>query len=319
MKNLKLIITVFVVALLQVSINAQEKKIKFDKGTLRICSSKNFQITGYDGNEVIIKSLHEKSKYNYYSNVNGRLTTTSQGQFEVASTLSKSKKKGKDKKGSVVYYFGNQNRKKGLKKLGKKNENLELGIYFTIEERDGELIFQDNVPGKGQVVMFGNESYEIKIPNSIKLKWETNGCVVKNEKNSQRVTALFYNSNPSSLSDFNGEVEVQSTLNNIKLTDVTGPVSINTIGGNVTIEFDDKLPQKLYSIYSNNGFIDITLPAKAGISVDATGRDIYSDIDFSVEDEKEDNDFHHMKLKLNSGKSKMKLNAGLGNIYLRKK
>lgn len=314
MKNLKLIITVFVVVLLQVSINAQEKKIKFDKGTLRICSSKNFQITGYDGNEVVIKSLHEKKgNASYFRTSTGNLSYT-HGQGNIA-TVNKS---SKNKKGNVVYYFNDQNRKKGLKKLGKKNENLELGIYFTIEEKDGELVFQDNIPGNGQIVMFGNESYEIKIPNSVKLKWETNGCVLNNNSKSQQ-TRLFYNSNPSSLSDFNGEVEVQSTLNNIKLTDVTGPVSINTIGGNVTIEFNNKLPQKLYSIYSNNGFIDITLPAKAGISVDATGRDIYSDIDFNVEDEKEDNDFHHMKLKLNSGKSKMKLNAGLGNIYLRKK
>ena len=53
-------ITVILIAFAFLGLNAQEKKIKFYKGTLKICSSKNFQIEGYDGDEVIIKSLHEK-------------------------------------------------------------------------------------------------------------------------------------------------------------------------------------------------------------------------------------------------------------------
>ena len=98
----------------------------------------------------------------------------------------------------------------------------------------------------------GNEQYEIKIPNSIKLDWKTNQCDVKNDQ--KGTPRFFYHSDPSSLSNFSGEVDIESTLTNIKLTDVTGPVTINTIGGNVTVEFDKKKPQKLYSIYSNNGF-----------------------------------------------------------------
>ncbi|MEQ6122754.1 hypothetical protein AAON49_00970 [Pseudotenacibaculum sp. MALMAid0570] len=317
MKNFKTVLSICIVALIQVSINAQEKKIKFSKGTLRICSSKNFQITGYDGSEVVIKSLHEKkTKGNFYvSNLKGQVATT---QGSTLTTTVKGARNSKNNN-SIVYYFGDQNRKKGLKKLGKNNENLELGIYFTIEQNNGELIFKDKVQPSGQFVMYGNESYEIKIPNSLKLTWETNGCVLNSSSSQSAPTALFYNSNPSSLSNFNGEVEMQSTLSNIKLKDVTGPVSINTVGGNVTIEFDKKTPQKLYSIYSNNGFIDITLPTKSGVAIDASARNIYSDIDFKIEEEKEDNQFHHMRLKLNTGRSKMKLNAGLGNVYLRKK
>ena len=50
----------FALVITFVNLNAQEKKIKFNKGTLKICSSKNFIIEGYDGDEVIIKSLHNK-------------------------------------------------------------------------------------------------------------------------------------------------------------------------------------------------------------------------------------------------------------------
>ena len=77
----------------------------------------------------------------------------------------------------------------------------------------------------------------------------------------------------------------------------------------------------MYSIYSNNASIDITLPKNSSLSLDAVGKDIYSDLDFKIVSEKEINDFGHimqeMKLKLNSGSVKMKLNAGYGNVYLR--
>ena len=46
MKKIKYIL-VFAFAFSILTVNAQEKKIKFSKGTLKICSSKNFEIKGY--------------------------------------------------------------------------------------------------------------------------------------------------------------------------------------------------------------------------------------------------------------------------------
>ena len=249
----------------------------------------------------------------------------------VEGTVNRSKSKNgvtvsssNNKNQNFVYFANDGKRKKGLKKLGKKNENSDLGIYFTIEEKNGELIFRDHVE-KGSFVMHNsNESYEIKIPNSIKLDWTTGKCEnVEKEDDKENNIVLgqirFYNSKASSLSNFNGEVEISTSLSNMKLTDVSGPVSINSLGGNVTIEFDKKKPLKLYSIYTNNGFIDIEIPNSSSILVDAQGRSIYSDIDFSILNEVETDKSQEMKLKLNSGKVRMKLDAGHGNIYLRKK
>ncbi|MFY9241782.1 MAG: hypothetical protein WAO74_02005 [Polaribacter sp.] len=342
MKTLKFII-VIAIFLGFLNTNAQEKKIKFNKGTLKICSSKNFQIQGYDGDEVIIKSMHEKTSISAYSfdsknNINGfayggnkkRIAavekrnektkdSTKKGKWEVQFGVNEiayidDKKTNLKNKGKVFFINNDDDKKKGLKKLGKNNENSDFGIYFTIEEKDGELIFKDKT--EGQLVMISNERYEIKIPNSIKLNWQTNSCNNKSEAKNQYV---FYNSQGSSLSNFDGEVSISSTLNNTKLKDVTGPVSINTLGGNVTIEFDKKTPKFLYSIYSNNGFIDITIPETSDVNIDAIASDIFSDINFKVDEEKEQNNLQQMKLKLKSGKVKMKLNANLGNIYLRKK
>ena len=322
MKNIS---TVIVLAFLTIfTVNAQEKKIKFSKGTLKICSSKNFKIEGYNGSEVIIKSLHNKNIR--FSNVrNGYSYTTKPAKS------SKTPKQLKNSKGVVVsgslnnkftiatgksnnLFFSrtDASKKEGLKRLGKKQENKELGIYFTIEQKNGELIFKDNT--NGQVVMFGNEKYSIKIPNSIKLNWDTSGC----RNTNGTAPFVMYTSNVSSLSNFNGEVEISTSLNNLKLTDVTGPVSINSIGGNVTVEFDKKKPLKLYSVYTNNGFIDITMPSTSDINVDANGAAIYSDLNFNVLSDKESDGQQHMKLKMKSGRVKMKLEAGFGTIYLRK-
>ncbi len=333
---MKYISTVIVLAFLTgFTVNAQEKKIKFSKGTLKICSSKNFVIEGYDGKEVIIKSIHDNSKVLFSNNRNGFTYTTKGVKASKILKGAKGAKGSKDAKkyeGWTVTGAPNRNytivrgqpnnlffsrtdsgKNEGLKRLGKKQENRELGIYFTIEHKNGELIFKDKTDG--QVVMFGNEKYSIKIPNSIKLNWDTSGC----HKSKNNVPFVMYTSHASSLSNFNGEVEISTSLNNLKLVDVTGPVSINSIGGNVTIDFNKKKPLKLYSIYTNNGFIDITMPSNSDVNVDANGAAIYSNLNFNVVSDTESDGQQHMKLKMKSGRVKMKLEAGFGTIYLRKK
>tara|TARA_R110001606_G_C15340903_1_gene646556 strand:- start:83 stop:1060 length:978 start_codon:yes stop_codon:yes gene_type:complete len=324
MRNIKSIIAI---ALLVVfTANSQEKKIKFSKGTLKICSSKNFVIEGYDGNEVIIKSLHEKRNNNFGYTYNtspssknsnyviGKISSNNRERVIKTDSLVVTGSRNLVVTGSRNIFFARtyKNKKKGLKRLGKKQENKELGIYFIIAQKNGELIFKDKTDG--QVVMFGNEKYSIKIPNSIKLNWDTSNCKKSNQ--SQRV---FYSNNTSSLSNFNGEVELTTSLSNFKLTDVTGPVSINSIGGNVTVDFDKKKPLKLYSIVTNNGFIDITMPSNSDVNVEANGTAIYSDLNFNVLLDTESDGQQHMKLKLKRGNVKMKLEAGFGTIYLRKK
>lgn len=318
---------VFVLTIMFIGVYAQEKKIKFNKGTLKICSSKQFQIEGYDGDEVIIESLHEKKDTNAPWVVQGVSNSNSysysslkKGKLAKVSTVTSSYSKKKNDSvvtGRVVFFNNDLNRKNGLKKLGKKSQNKDLGIYFIIEQKDGELLFKDQ--NQGSFIMTSNEKYLVKIPNSIKLKWHTNNCSSETNENGVR----FFSSKASSLSNFDGEVEIASTLNNIKLLDVTGPAVINTIGGNVTVEFDKKYPKNLYSIYTNNGFIDIQIPNKSNLLLDVIGKSVYSDLDFKVLEEEEVDDIWQkttrMKLQYGTGKIKMKLNGGFGNIYLRKK
>jgi len=324
MKYIKSIIVIVLLAVF--TTNAQEKKIKFNKGTLKICSSKNFKIEGYNGSEVIIESSHDNRNVRFPGNRSGFSYSTKGVKAPKNSKLIRGKKLSvvsgfqydsvgtmRGRPNSLFFSRSNSSKKVGLKRLGKKQENKEFGIFFTIEQKNGELIFKDNT--NGQFVMFGNESYTIKIPNTLKLDWDTSGC----KKNNSPTPFVIYSSSGSSLTNFNGEVEISTSLNNLKLTDVTGPVSINSIGGNVTIAFDKKKPLKLYSIYTNNGFIDISMPANSDVNVNANGAAIYSDLNFNVLSDTESDGQQHMKLKMKSGRVKMKLEAGFGTIYLRKK
>ncbi len=310
MKNITKIITV-IFLLIQVSIQSQEKKIPFKKGVLKICSSKNFQIKGYDGKEVIIKSLHKYRRNAHF--------------FTARKVIFRSFKNDSFKKGNHITYpsnnifrYGSNKQKKGLKKLGKKSD-ADNGIYLKIEQKNGELLLYD-ITDNEQFVMVSGESYKIMVPNTLKLIWDATAC--NNATNKNKVKSenqvFFYNSKVSSLSYFKGEVEISSSLNNLKLKDVTGPVSINSLGGNVKIIFDETLPQKLYSVYTNNGYIDVTFPQSSNILVDAKASEIYSNLNFKVLSEKDVDGIQEMKLKLKSGKVKMKLNTGLGSIYLRK-
>jgi len=334
MKHITLLL-VFV--LTQTIASAQEStKIPFDKGVLKICSSKNFIIKGYDGNEVIIKNLYQvvegrllyKDSYNNMRNKFGNviyrtidstssaspLKGSSQGKTGKAEALTSGKLTVKGKDSTYVGFFKSiqdKNRSKGLRKLGKKAEAEASGIYLLIEQNGNELIIKDR--NDNLLMMSSNEKYEITIPNSISLNWNTNGC----DEN----TNSFFHSKTSELKNFKGEVEISSALNELHLTDVSGPVSINTIGGNVIIEFDKTTPKYLYSIYSNNGLVDIKLPIKSNMLIEATGAEIMSDLDFTVVSEKEKNGAQQMHLKLGTGggnKVNMKIDAGLGNIYLRK-
>ena len=312
MKKIIAIVTLLVITGVIYSQN-NEKRIKFSKGTLKICSSSNMKIKGYDGDEVIIKNLSNRTNYSFSNFINSN----------------KNEQKSNDSTLTYAYRLLTHTGKKkelekGLKPLGNKSTNPADNLYLDITENTGELILRDynhnhSNPGQHNLTattssFYFNNKYEILIPNSIKLLWNIENCTKKNS-NTFFVTS---GSDPWELSDFKGDVEVSTSYNSITFTDVNGPVIANTIGGNIKVVFDKVSPNSLYSLISNDGYIDVTLPKNANINVDAIGKRILSDIDFKVLNETIIDGTKGMELQLNSGKTKLKLDAGSGSVYLRK-
>ena len=312
----------------------QEKRIKFNKGTLKICSNSHMTIKGYDGDEVIIKSLNT-SGFSYYYDFGDKhdmfidsLEESAENSLEKSYFLLSSK-------------YDNKALEKGLKPLGNKSADPKDNLYLDITEKPGELIIKDykysqshnsnllvdangsskkslKKSDKSNVSDFTylasmNNKYEILIPNSIKLSWNVEDCSKKNSN-----TFFIHNtSTPWELIDFKGEVEISSSYNSFNLINVDGPVIANTIGGNITVVFDKTKPTKLYSLVSNDGYIDVSLPSSADLKVNVNGKRILSDIDFTVVSEVIQDGIKEMKLQLKSGKTKMKIDSGSGNVYLR--
>ncbi|EDP69749.1 hypothetical protein FBALC1_09467 [Flavobacteriales bacterium ALC-1] len=333
---MKHIITLITLLLIVGVGNSQEKekRIKFNKGTLKICSNSQMTIKGYDGDEVVIKSLNE-SRFSYLYNFNDK-------DEKLIDSLEESSEGALAKSYKILStHHNNEELEKGLKPLGNKSASPADNLYLDITEKPGELIIKDykySQSGNNKLIGYTTKSsnntnkksdkkavsgfanlasinnrYEILIPNSIKLSWNVEDCSKKNSN----TFIIRTNSKPWEINDFKGDVEISTSYNSISLTNVSGPVIANTIGGNITVVFDKIKPTKLYSLVSNDGYIDISLPNNADIKVDVNGKRVLSNVDFTVIDESIEDGIKKMKLQLNSGKTKMKVDAGSGNVYLR--
>ncbi len=328
MKHIMTIITLLLITSVGFT-QEQEKRIKFNSGTLKICSNSHMTIKGYDGDEVIIKSLSNSNVSYFYDLAKNAQSKAnkSDSTFAKAYTIISSR-------------FNDDELEKGLKPLGNKSTNPKDNLYLDITEKPGELMIKDYNYDKSKNKADGyifyakdkkgekkktqtttvnrilrpNSKYEILIPNSVKLSWNVEAC----EKKNSNTFFIRANSKPWTLSNFKGSVEISTSYKSISLENVTGPVIANTIGGNITVTFDEVSPSKLYSLVSNDGYIDVSLPNRADLNVDVKGERILSNIDFTVLSEDLNEGTKTMKLKLNSGKTKMKIDAGSGNVYLRK-
>lgn len=147
-------------------------------------------------------------------------------------------------------------------------------------------------------------NYTVKVPENLSVKIKS-GCE--------------YNSNIL-IRKVKNEIEIQS-CHNITLQDVSGPLVLSTIAGNIDIAFAALNTDKPFSINSISGEIDITLPAKIGADIEmgsVTGT-MYSDFDLAGTDrDMKRVGGNQLNTKLNGGGTKFSIVTVSGNIYLRK-
>lgn len=146
--------------------------------------------------------------------------------------------------------------------------------------------------------------YKIKMPESLAIE----------------LSSSCERSNDVIIHGMKGELDIQ-TCHNIELKDVTGPLVLSTISGDITVVYSNVISEKSSSVHSIGGDIDITLPVKTNVSLELNtiSGGIYSDFDFpeSKKDLKKiggnDSNFD-----LNGGGFKYSIGSISGNVYLRK-
>jgi predicted membrane protein len=119
------------------------------------------------------------------------------------------------------------------------------------------------------------------------------------------------------------EIEVSTVHSGVVLNNVTGPMTIKTVHGDIETALGANIKSPV-SIVSVHGHVDVALPVtmKANVKLSTVYGEIFVDPDFKIELEKtQDNLIRYtdkLTAKINGGGVEVTLSSTHNNVYLRK-
>lgn len=196
---------------------------------------------------------------------------------------------------STDYHQDDEERAAGLSVINAMGlrDNTKIGLNVNTE---GDKI---NI----RTVKKGKGKYTIKVPKAMTVSFKHSN----------------YNMKELYIHGLAGEVEVSLQYGAVRLENMTGPLSVNTVYGSIEAKFSaltSKNPTSLYSVYQ---FVDVTIPAssKADVHLSASYGDMFTDFDINVE-EKGKLSSSSIEGKINGGGTELRINSSHKNVYLRK-
>ena len=191
-------------------------------------------------------------------------------------------------------------RAEGLKQISGLGLEDNTGIGLAVEQTGSDITV-------AQLTRRGGGAYRIRVPRNLSVSYQHSypwgdGITIR---------------------DMSGELEIATTHKAVRMENVTGPMTVKTVHGEVLATFSDNV-QGPVSIVSAHGVIDVSLPATlpANVELMADHGEMYTDLDIAMEET-------GGKLnKLSSSAVKGTINGGgdvtvelsnsHGNVYLRK-
>ncbi|PCJ98940.1 MAG: hypothetical protein COA50_01525 [Flavobacteriaceae bacterium] len=186
-------------------------------------------------------------------------------------------------------------RAKGLKLVGEGgSDNTNVGFYVI---KEGNNLIVRNLRKSKAAEIYLPASQNI----SVKTNWQGNIKIV----------------------GFKGEIEASAELNgSIGIEDVSGPITVNSLNGQIEVLFAEVSQSSPITINTINGAIDITLPENtpANLSLGSLNGDIYSNFELPTLEKDGLKSIGRSKIKssINNGGVKISLSSINGSIYLRK-
>lgn len=172
------------------------------------------------------------------------------------------------------------------------------GLAIAVEKNGSNVTLQCLLP------ITKSANYKIKVPDNFNID-------VNNEcGHAGHVTVR----------NIKGEVAIKN-CGGISLKNVSGPLVLSTISGDIDVAFASLAKERSISIASISGEIDVTVPATTGmdVEIETISGSIYSDFDFPSDDKKMKRiGGNSVKSQLNGGGADVKLNNVSGSIYLRR-
>jgi predicted membrane protein len=192
----------------------------------------------------------------------------------------------------------------------KRAEGLRSINSLGLEDNTGLGV---NVTDKGNVV----EVHQLKKTSSpnIKILVPKNIIVSFSHESQYGGEAVFKN--------LTNEIEISAQYNSIRLQNVTGPLTVKTIYGQVDATFDNviKDPVSIISIY---GHVDVTIPqtTKANLTLSTSFGEILVAPELNIKVELKGGMVDYgdkVSGTLNGGGGSIELRCDYGKVYLRKK
>jgi len=194
-------------------------------------------------------------------------------------------------------------RSKGLKVVNSLGlvDNTDLGLAAN---KDGENFVITGI-GSGSCGCDGE--YEIQIPRSMGVEYSHST----------------YDSDELIINGVSQEIIVSTNYSDVQLKNVTGPMSIKTVYGDIDASFETLNQQSSVSLNSVYGLVDIALPpnSKADVSMRTPYGQILTDMDIQVDKTEGMRELSSKRVSgtINGGGVDLILKSGYENIYLRQK
>lgn len=199
-------------------------------------------------------------------------------------------------------------RAEGLKLLGAMEDNTDLGI--NVSEENGVVSIQ------GATKQVRDFKYKIMIPAGMSVSLDYGSPFAGSD---------------IAVDSYKGSLEIKTLNSNVKITNSSGPFTVNSISGKVEVVFDKINQSDPTSLASVSGLIDVSVPSteKATFEIGSITGNVYNNLDLkSTSTGKKDdrssgldvvNRHGGEEFTLNGGGQKVLLKSVSGNIYLRKR
>ena len=193
-------------------------------------------------------------------------------------------------------------RAKGLKLINGLGLEDNTSIGLNISKEGGNAVIN-------QIARNDEGEFEIKVPKGVTIVYEQSSVY------GDEVT----------FKDISGEIEVTTNHSDVRLENVTGPLTINTVHGDIEGNFSEVSQSNPLSVVSAHGDIDLGIPAttKSNFEISTSWGEIYSDLDIKIE-RNEDSTMKRYSMNkvvgaMNGGGVNFKVKSTHGSVYLRKK
>lgn len=198
-------------------------------------------------------------------------------------------------------------RANGLKAFGNTGyDNTGLGLTIKDKGQDTEIT---------QIDQSAALQVEIKIPHTMSLSISNNRNLLAAKRDSSFII----------LKNVKSEVTAKLEDDNVKLENVTGPITISTMFGNIEGILQEPVKGP-FSIVTLFGFIDLTLPGtiKANLTISSMTGGLYASDELNIKPVAPDQSGKVVSSNIvngtmNGGGEALILKSSNGKIYLRKK